>query len=178
MSTGKFNLYAECIIQNARLDEAQAGIKIAGRNINNLKYAGDKYAFYSYGRKQRGTRASLVAQMVKNVPAMRVIIFPRVGKVPWRRAWQPTPLFLSRESPLTEEPGEYSPWSHKETDINEQLSTAQRGTKEPLEEGEREERKACLKHNSQKLKTMASGPITSWQISSAEFSHSVVSDYV
>ena len=36
-----FNLYAEYIIQNARLDEAQAGIKIAGRNINNLRYAGD-----------------------------------------------------------------------------------------------------------------------------------------
>ena len=35
------NLYAEFIIQNARLDEAQAGIKIAGRNINNLKYADD-----------------------------------------------------------------------------------------------------------------------------------------
>ena len=34
-----FNLYAECIMQNARLDEAQAGIKIAGRNINNLRYA-------------------------------------------------------------------------------------------------------------------------------------------
>ena len=36
-----FNLYAECIIRNARLDEAQAGIKIAGRNINNLRYADD-----------------------------------------------------------------------------------------------------------------------------------------
>ena len=36
-----FNLYAEYIIQNARLDEAQAGIKIAGRNINNLRYADD-----------------------------------------------------------------------------------------------------------------------------------------
>ena len=35
------NLYAECIMQNARLDEAQAGIKIAGRNINNLTYADD-----------------------------------------------------------------------------------------------------------------------------------------
>ena len=34
-----FNLYAEYIIQNARLDEAQAGIKIAGRNISNLRYA-------------------------------------------------------------------------------------------------------------------------------------------
>ena len=36
-----FNLYAEYIMQNARLDEAQAGIKIAKRNINNLRYADD-----------------------------------------------------------------------------------------------------------------------------------------
>ena len=33
-----FNLYAEYIMRNARLDEAQAGIKIAGRNINNLRH--------------------------------------------------------------------------------------------------------------------------------------------
>ena len=36
-----FNLYAEYIMRNAGLDEAQAGIKIAGRNINHLKYADD-----------------------------------------------------------------------------------------------------------------------------------------
>ena len=36
-----FNFYAEYIIRNARLDEAQARIKIAGRNINNLRYADD-----------------------------------------------------------------------------------------------------------------------------------------
>ena len=36
-----FNLYAEYIMRNAKLDEAQAGIKIAGRNINNLRYADD-----------------------------------------------------------------------------------------------------------------------------------------
>ena len=36
-----FNLYAEYIIRNAGLEEAQAGIKIAGGNINNLRYAGD-----------------------------------------------------------------------------------------------------------------------------------------
>ena len=39
MSPCLFNLYAEHIKQNARLDEAQAGIKIAGRNFNNLRYA-------------------------------------------------------------------------------------------------------------------------------------------
>ena len=36
-----FNLSSEYIMRNARLDEAQAGIKIAGRNINNLRYADD-----------------------------------------------------------------------------------------------------------------------------------------
>ena len=35
------NLYAEYIMRNTGLDEAQAGIKIAGRNINNLRYADD-----------------------------------------------------------------------------------------------------------------------------------------
>ena len=39
MSPCLFNLYAEYIIRNTRLEEAQAGIKIAGRNINNLRYA-------------------------------------------------------------------------------------------------------------------------------------------
>ena len=41
LSSCLFNLYAEYIKRNARLDEAQAGIKIAGRNINNLRYADD-----------------------------------------------------------------------------------------------------------------------------------------
>ena len=36
-----FNLYAEYIMRNAGLEEAQAGIKIAGRNINNLRYTDD-----------------------------------------------------------------------------------------------------------------------------------------
>ena len=36
-----FNLYAKYILRNAGLEEAQAGIKIAGRNINNLRYADD-----------------------------------------------------------------------------------------------------------------------------------------
>ena len=39
LSPWLFNLYAEYIIQNARLDEAQVGMKVEGRNINNLGYA-------------------------------------------------------------------------------------------------------------------------------------------
>ena len=41
LSSCLFNLYAEYIKRNAELDEAQAGIKTAGRNINNLRYADD-----------------------------------------------------------------------------------------------------------------------------------------
>ena len=41
LSSCLFNLYADYIKRNAGLEEAQAGIKIAGRNINNLKYAND-----------------------------------------------------------------------------------------------------------------------------------------
>ena len=41
MSPCLFNFYAKYIMQNAGLDEAQVGIKISGRNINNLRYADD-----------------------------------------------------------------------------------------------------------------------------------------
>ena len=50
--------------------------------------------------------ASLEAQTVKNPPAIWETGFnPWVGKIPWRRAWQPTPVFLPGESPWTEESG-------------------------------------------------------------------------
>ena len=47
------------------------------------------------------TWVSLAAQMVKNLPAPQETW---VGQIPWRRAWQPTPVFLPGESPRTEEP--------------------------------------------------------------------------
>ena len=50
-----FHLHAEYIMWNAGLDEAKAGNKIAGRNINNLRYADD----HPYGRKLRGTKVFL-----------------------------------------------------------------------------------------------------------------------
>ena len=53
--------------------------------------------------------ASQVALVVKNPPANagpeRLGFDPWVGEIPWRRAWQPTPAFLPRDSPWTEEPG-------------------------------------------------------------------------
>ena len=51
-----FNLYAECIMRNAGLEEIQTGIKIARRNINNLRYADDTTLI---GRKRRGTKKPL-----------------------------------------------------------------------------------------------------------------------
>ena len=83
-----FNLYAEYIMRNAGLDEAQVGIKIAGRNIKNLRYAND------------------------------------------------TTLMGEREEEL----------------------------KNFLMKVKEESEKVGLKLNIQKMKTMASGPITSWQI--------------
>ena len=83
-----FNLYTEYIMQNAGLDEAQAGIKIAGRYINNLRYADD---------------SAILAES------------------------------------------------------EEELKNLMMKMKEECE-------KAGLKLNIQKAKTMASGPITSWQI--------------
>ena len=49
------NLYAEYIMRNTGLEEAQAEIKIAGRNINNLRYADDT----THGRKRRGAKEPL-----------------------------------------------------------------------------------------------------------------------
>ena len=48
-----FNFYADCIMQNAGLDEAQAGIKIFRRNINNLRYADDT-TLMEESREERG----------------------------------------------------------------------------------------------------------------------------
>ena len=49
-----FNLYTEYIMRNAGLDEAQAGIKIAGRNINNLRYADDTTLMATLDKSERG----------------------------------------------------------------------------------------------------------------------------
>ena len=52
-----FNLYAEYIMQNARLDEAQGGIKIAGRNTNNFTYADDTTL---YGKTEEELKSILM----------------------------------------------------------------------------------------------------------------------
>ena len=50
-----FNLYTEYIMRNAELEEAQAGIKIAGRNINNLRYADDTTLWQKVKRNSKAS---------------------------------------------------------------------------------------------------------------------------
>ena len=68
--------------------------------------------------------ASLVAQMVKQLPTMqcgRPGFNPWVGKIPWRRRWQPTPVFLPGKSHGQRNLVVYSPWGCKESDTTLQL---------------------------------------------------------
>ena len=67
-------------------------------------------------------RASLVAQMVKCLPAMQeTMVRFLVRKIPWRRKWQPTPIFLPGESQGQRSLVGYSPWGRKESDMTKQL---------------------------------------------------------
>ena len=66
--------------------------------------------------------ASLMAQMVKNLPAMPETWVQSLGwKFPWRKAWQPTPVFMPGESPGQRSLVCYSLWGCKELDRTEQL---------------------------------------------------------
>ena len=57
-----------------------------------------------------------MAHMVVNPSAMQETW---VGKIPWRMAWEPTPIFLPGELPWIEEPGGLRPWGGKESDTTE-----------------------------------------------------------
>ena len=69
-----------------------------------------------------GFRGKAVAQMVKRLPAMWGTRFnPWVGKIPWRRKWQPTPVFLPGKSHGWRSLTGYSPRGPKDSDMTEQL---------------------------------------------------------
>ena len=85
MSPCLFNFYAEYIMRNAGLDEAQAGIKIAGRNINNLRYADD-------------TTLMAVSEEELKSPLMKVKVeSEKVDSIfRKRRSWHPVPSLHGR----------------------------------------------------------------------------------
>ena len=67
-------------------------------------------------------RASLVAQTVKRLPTMQETRVQSLGpKIPWRRKWQPTPVFMPGKSHGLRILVSYSPWGGKELDTTEQL---------------------------------------------------------
>ena len=78
------NLYAEYIMQNARLDEAQAGIKIDGRNINNLRYAED---------------TTLPTERREELKSLLMKVKDECEKVGWKLGIQKTKIMAS--SPIT-----------------------------------------------------------------------------
>ena len=87
MSPCLFNLYAEYCIQNAGQDEAQAGIKIAGRNINNFRYADDttleelKSFLISAQIFQEAGKTVWDSHLLKNFPQFAVIHTVKVFSV-------------------------------------------------------------------------------------------------
>ena len=97
-------------------------------------YAGDPSSIPGLGRSSgegigyplQYSWPSLVAQMVKiHLQCGRAEFNPWVGKIPWRRAWQLTAVFLPGESQWQRRLTGYSPCSRKESDMHERLSTAQ-----------------------------------------------------
>ena len=60
-----------------------------------------------------------MAQMIRNLPAMQET---QVGKIPWGRKWQPTPVFLTEEFSGQRSLASYSPWHCKQLDVIEQLT--------------------------------------------------------
>jgi len=78
----------------------------------------------SHQREGMG-RCKHLTQMVKNSSALWETWFdPWIGKIPWRRKWQITPVFLPGEFPRKRSLAGYSPWGRKESDTTERLSTA------------------------------------------------------
>ena len=81
---------------------------------------GEADNFIPNTEQYKSIQSSLVAQTVKNLPAMQETQVPSlVGKIPWRREWQPIPVFLPGEFHGKRSLEGYNPWSHKELDMTE-----------------------------------------------------------
>ena len=130
-------------MRNAGLDEAQAGIKIAGRNIKNLRYADDTTLMAENEEDLKSLLMKVKEESEKvglklNIQtSLSLLTFMH-----WRRKWQPTPVFLPGDSQGRGSLVGCRLWGHTESDTTE----------------------ATQQQQQQKTKSMASGPITSWPI--------------
>ena len=106
-------------------------LELFGPSWRSLTQNGSKVIFITLFQALTGIRiissliatgASLVAQMVKRLHTMqKTRVHPWVGKIPWRRKWQPTPVFLPGKFHGLRSLVGYSPWGHKESDTTKQL---------------------------------------------------------
>ena len=81
-----------------------------------------KYSwFIGFPGSSAGKESACNAGDLGSIPGLRRSL---IGKIPWRKAWYPTTVFLPRESPSTEEPGGLQSMGIKESDMTEWLSTA------------------------------------------------------
>ena len=95
-------------------------LHVAQPKINNNKYI---YIFNWQPSAVSSLGASLVVQTVKNPPIMQETQVWSLGwKIPWRREWLPSPVFLPGESHGQSSLVGYSPWGHKEMDMTERLT--------------------------------------------------------
>ena len=82
------------------------------------------YTLHTHTHTHTHTQSSLVAQMVKNLPPVQETWEPWVRKIPWRREWQSTPVFLPGEFHGQRSLVGYSPWGPKESDMTELTHTS------------------------------------------------------
>ena len=119
-----FNFYAVYIMRNAGLEEAQAGIKIAGRNISDLRYAAEKamaphsstLAWKIPWMEESGRLQSMGSLRVGHDWETSLSLFTFMH---WRRKWQPTPVFLPGESQGRGSLVGCRLWGHTESDMTE-----------------------------------------------------------
>ena len=175
-----FNLYAEYIMRNAGLDEVQAGIKIARRNINNLRYAGRRQwhptpvllpgkshggrslvGCSPWGRKESDTTEQLhfhfslscIGDGNGNPLQCSCLENPRDGGACWSAVFG----VAQHQTRLKWLRSRYADDTILMVESEEKLKSLLMKVKEGSE-------KVGLKLNIKKMKTMASGPVTSWQV--------------
>ena len=100
---------------------ARTGIVFTPRTQHNAWHLTASQTYY-WMDKWTLRWASLVAQNPPHLPMQETGFNPWVGKIPWRRAWQPTPVFLPGESRGQRSLVGCGPWGHKESDRTEWLN--------------------------------------------------------
>ena len=97
--------------------------QIRAVGLGDTEVFSERLFLSGFTKSKGGNRASQVVLVVKNTPGnagdLRCGFNPWVGKIPWRRTWQPTLVFFPGESHGQRSLAGYSPWGRKESDMTE-----------------------------------------------------------